>query len=54
MESSKRAFKRKHGFFPHEEECKDCGKRRADHTIWNTRMELHPFVSTGRKAKKHG
>jgi hypothetical protein len=47
----KRAFKAKHGFYPHEEKC-GCGWRRADHTVWNTdkRFTCKEFKGTGEKA----
>lgn len=51
--SLKRLFKEKHGFWPHEEKCAVCKRRRADHTVWNTDKTFdqeHEFAGTGERA----
>ncbi|KPI33306.1 hypothetical protein OV450_1394 [Actinobacteria bacterium OV450] len=46
----KKAFKVKHGFYPHEEKC-ECGWRLADHTAWNTdrTFTCKEFKGTGQR-----
>jgi hypothetical protein len=49
---NKREYKRKFGFWPHEERCANCGWRRADHTVWNTdrTFRCEGFAPTGEKS----
>jgi hypothetical protein len=51
--ATKRAFYERHGFWPHQERCSMCGRRRADHTVWNTDSTFdheHVFHGSGERA----
>ncbi len=51
LQKRKSDFKKKHGFWPHQEKCGECGRRRADHSVWVTDLYVHKFVKTGEEAK---